>query len=528
MRSGDGGIARGAVQAVALSGRKALTRGAVAAAVIFAAGLLAGCEDAKVRIANIFDPLAASELKATATNPKVKAFYERRQWRQAWEPGRMNALLKELEGATAHGLDPSAFVRLIKSARGRAAHDAELTLAALTYGEALARGAVDPRRIHSIYTLDRPPADLAASLDRAVESGDIAGWLAGLAPQDAEYKALSSAYLDYQARAKQAVETPIPPGATTRPGGRDPRVPAIAQRLREEGYLLAATDPAAEVLSAPVSQALKVFQADEGLKKDGAITDATVAALNAVPADRARQLAVNLERRRWLARDPAATWIDVNTAAAKLVYLRDGKVAWRSNTVVGRPGDSTPALGESFKQLVVNPPWNVPSSIAEKEIFPKGPGYLERNNMYVENGKVVQRPGPQTALGAVKFDMQNRYNIYLHDTPAKSLFGAAERHRSHGCVRVEKAVEFARLLAADHGKTAAFDEALASGETKVVELGASIPVRLLYHTAYLDEQGRLAFAEDAYGWDEKLGEALGFGQGRRRGGTLDVAALLGP
>ena len=201
--------------------------------------------------------------------------------------------------------------------------------------------------------------------------------------------------------------------------------------------------------------------------------------------------------------------MDVNTAATLLTYYRDGAPAWSTRVVVGAARSPTPALGSPMTRLVVNPPWYVPDSIANAEILPKGSGYLNANDMYVRDGRVIQRPGPKAALGQVKFDMDNEYAIYLHDTPAKSLFEQDERHRSHGCVRVQNALEFARLLAEEEGKGADFDARLASGETATVDLENELPVRLLYHTAYLDETGRIVFRPDVYGWDEELAKALG-------------------
>jgi murein L,D-transpeptidase YcbB/YkuD len=234
-----------------------------------------------------------------------------------------------------------------------------------------------------------------------------------------------------------------------------------------------------------------------------------------------------MERRRWLARALPPTRIDVNIASAELVYLRDGNEAWTSRAVAGSPEDPTPPIGGAFKQLVVNPPWNVPEGIAAEEILPKGPAYMAANDMYVDNGRVVQRPGPKAALGAVKFDMQNRWAIYLHDTPAKSVFASDQRHRSHGCVRVERAVEFARFLANERGVVSDFDTDLQSGETGTVQLKEEVPVRLLYHTAYVDKSGRLIFADDVYEWDDRLGQAMGLEPSRRRP-TARMSALLGP
>jgi murein L,D-transpeptidase YcbB/YkuD len=503
-------------------------RGAATAAAALLVVGAGGCDRIEALVGLGPAQVSARALQAAATEPEVKAFYERRQWRAAWSDSEAKALIRALEDASRHGLDASRFTSIIRSAEGDAARDAELTMAALSYGRALAYGAVDPKKVHGIYTLPRPKLDLAADLEQALGAGSVSRWLASLPPQDPEYAALSKAYVAYKAQAEQAKGEPIPAGPVIRPGAADARVPAVIQRLMVAGYLPPETQVGADaVFSRPMSEALKSLQRDAKLPPTGRVDEATVQALNEAAAERARQLAVNMERRRWLSREVPGLRIDVNTAAAELTYFRDGQAAWTSRVVVGDPENQTPALGSEFKQLVVNPPWNVPDGIAEEEILPKGPGYLASENMYVENGRVVQRPGPDSALGLVKFDMQNPYAIYLHDTPAKSIFQSQARHRSHGCTRVEGAVEFARLLATERGKGEAFDAALQSGETKVVELGEAIPVRLLYHTAYLDKSGRLIFADDPYAWDDKVGRALGLEPSRRRPNP-PVAHLLGP
>jgi murein L,D-transpeptidase YcbB/YkuD len=500
------------------------------AAAVLASTALGGCDALTARMSDAFQPAEIQQMRAAATDPTVKAFYEARQWEPAWTSGEAEDLLEVFQGAQANGLDPSPFTRIIQAAEGRGERDAELTLAALTYAKALAHGAVDPKAVHDIYSLDRPEIDVAVGLDQAIRSKALVSWLNSLAPQDAEYKALSQAYLDYQARAQAAAAAPIPTGPRVTAGAADARIAEVSLRLAQEGFLDEAAAAAATggAFTPAVSQGLRLFQADQDLKVDGALDDATVEALNTMSADRARQLAVNLERRRWLARDVPATRIDVNTAAAELVYWRDNAPAWKTRTIAGSAENATPALGETFKQLVVNPPWNVPQGIAEKEILPKGQPYLDDNDMYVEDGRVVQRAGPKAALGLVKFDMQNQWAIYLHDTPAKAVFASDERHRSHGCVRVQDAVGFARRLAAEAGKGEEFDTALASGETKVVSLGADIPVRLLYHTTHMNDAGQLVFTHDAYGWDDKLAGVMGLKAARRAGGEPLVSALLGP
>jgi murein L,D-transpeptidase YcbB/YkuD len=227
-------------------------------------------------------------------------------------------------------------------------------------------------------------------------------------------------------------------------------------------------------------------------------------------AVRARQLAVGLERLRWAKRTPPPTRIDVNTAATFLDYWRDGQYAGRRRVVAGEPGWETPELQSPIVRLVAHPIWRVPDSIWEDELAEKSPAYFAANHMEFRDGKLVQLPGPKNSLGEVKFDMENGEQIYQHDTPAKVLFREAERHRSHGCVRVERAAEFAMQLASENGVAPDLQEGLAKGDETFVELKREIPVRLLYRTAYLD-RGVVRLEPDIYGWDDAIAAALGLG-----------------
>lgn len=459
------------------------------------------------------EAVAAEQLKAATSDPRVERFYEQRRWKAAWNERNERALMNALEDAPRHGLSGAAFMRRVEEAGDDPARrEVELTLAALTYAQALASGYINPERVEAIFTLARNEVDVVAGLNRNLRFNRLARWLNSLAPQDAEYRALSEAYLQFRRNAGGAAHEPVPKGPLLRPGARDKRVPQIADILKDRGLLL--SDPKANRYDEAMVAAIKQLQSDAGIAPDGLVGEATLTALNMGQADRARQLAVNLERRRWLKRQQPEERIDVNTAATFLTYFHDGRRVWVSKVVAGQTEFATPSLGETFNRVVVNPPWNVPESIAKRSILPNGPGYLKAKNMYIEDGRVIQRPGPDAALGLVKFDMVNRYAIYLHDTPAKQLFESPVRHRSNGCVRVENAVEFARLLADYGGAREEFEVALASGETQPVSLGRDIPVRMLYHTAYLNDAGELAFAPDNYGRDEKLAQALGLGAGK--------------
>jgi murein L,D-transpeptidase YcbB/YkuD len=445
-----------------------------------------------------------------------------------WDAAAEAQLSAAIADAARHGLSPQAFSAKLPEA-GAADRDARLSEAAMAYARALATGATDPAKIFGIYTLARPEPDLADGMATAIREGRLQAWLAGLAPQDAEYRALSDAYLREARRISQDPPPPIGEGPLIRAGDRDPRIPQIRARLDAEGF--AADKPPEqgdEVYGAALAEAVRSFQTARGISRDGVVGPETLEQLNRGPRARATQLAVNLERRRWLVRNPPPTRIDVNVAAAQLAYYRQGERAWSTRVVAGSPGHETPQLQETFSQLVVNPPWYVPASIAQEEILPKGQAYLARHDMYVDDGRVIQRPGPQAALGQVKFDMQNRYAIYLHDTPAKALFDASDRHRSHGCVRVQDAVAFARRLAEEHGEGEAFDQQLQSGNTGVVELGGSVPVRLLYHTAVRTSDGEVVVRSDPYGWDERVASALGLPSQPRLPGARKQPEPLSP
>jgi murein L,D-transpeptidase YcbB/YkuD len=485
------------------------------------------------------DPKAVTpaELKAAVSDPRVKKFYEARGWQAVWTAERAQELTAAFEDAAAHAIDAKSYAENATKGASAAEREAGLTLAAIDYGQALATGAVDPRKLFEVYTVPTSKGDVTGGLGQAVEQGGVRQWLAGLAPQDAEYKALSEAYLAYRQKAAQERKATIAPGEQIKPGKKDPRVAQIREGLRANGYLANAgpapqpaagakskegeakpTAPAAggDVYGADMVAAVKKVQADYGIEADGVIGNSTIEALNTGARDRARILAVNLERRRWLDRAPPATRIDVNTAAAELHYYKDGTEKDRRRVVVGQPDWETPELGSPMTRLVANPPWTVPESIAKEELLPKGPAYLAKENIVMKNGRLVQEPGPKSALGLVKFDMANEHQIYLHDTPAKALFASTQRHASHGCSRVENAVEFARLLAQDDGKLDAFDKAMATKEETPVVLSNQIPVRLLYHSAYL-EGGRVVFRTDPYAWDDKVAAALGLpGQIRPR------------
>jgi len=461
----------------------------------------------------------AGDLQSEVSDPQVRRFYQARQWQPAWDRKSEKALINIIAGAPANGLKPELFLKadLPTEANGR---EAALTAAALSYASALARGYADPKKISAIYTLPRPNPDIAAGLADALGKGDLANWYGSLPPQTDEYRALSEAHLQYLQQAAKGQSAPVPAGKPIKPGHRDPRLELIASALASNGYLppLPQNAPAPQRYSGALVAAIQQFQSDFGLEPNGIVGSDTVGLLNSGSALRARQLAVALERLRWLERDPPATRIDVNTAASFLDYWRDGAHQLQLRVINGQPGKwTTPQIQARLFQLVANPYWRVPDRIYADELSKKSRAYLAANKFAWRDGRMVQLPGPKNSLGVVKFDMDDPQQIYLHDTPFKSWFAAPERHRSHGCVRVQNALDFAFQLAAEDGVTDKFQQALSSGEESYVKLKREIPVRLLYRTAYWDG-ARIRFVPDVYGWDDDVARALGLERAAPRGG----------
>jgi len=438
-----------------------------------------------------------------------------------WNNRTERQLRDAIAAAPANGLKPELFLK--GSEQGAA-----LTEAALKYASALANGYSDPASLHEVYTIPHPKVDVRQGLAQAIQKGDIKGWLDSLVPQTDEYRALSQAHLHYLQLAQKGQAQPIPDGKPIKPGGRDARVALIRAALTASEIIAAPAQPsqrsgtgsAAKAAPAPSGEhysrdlvaAVKQVQTEWGLKPDGVIGGATIDVLNAGPGYRARQLAIAMERLRWLPRTPPATRIDVNTAASFLDYWRDGQHAEHHAVVEGEPDKPTPQIQAPIVRLVANPEWNVPEGIGVKELETKSPGWLADNGFVQKDGRWVQQSGPKNSLGLVKFDMDDKEAIYLHDTPAKALFAMPERHRSHGCVRVENAIQFATELAQEQGILDEFNEAMSQDEQKFVKLKTPIPVRLLYHTAFFDGS-RVQFRPDVYGWDNNLAKALGLEPG---------------
>lgn len=441
----------------------------------------------------------APDNQATSTNASEPAGPAQ------WSNDTRAQLRDAINARAVHGLDQMPFA-------SDASDEAGFTKQALAYASALARGATDPTKLYDVYTVPRPNPDLRAGLANALRANDVKGWLASLAPADDNYQRLSKAYIALR-KAPAAPVAGIPvTGDAIKPRATDARIPTIARQLVILDYLDQGAAQGQRYTPAMV-KAVQGMQADYGMKPDGVIGSEALAILNMSDVDRARAVAIAMERLRWLERTPPATRIDVNLAAARLTYWRDGKIADSRKVVVGEPDRETPQLGSPIYRLVANPTWTIPRSI-EGETAAKGAAYLKANNIARKDGWLVQQPGPKNSLGLVKFDMLNDHAIYLHDTPAKQLFAMIQRQRSHGCVRVDDALGFAEILARDEGVTDQWHQARGTGKETFVKLPKQIPVRMLYQTVLFDDTGEPIVRNDPYGWDDRVGEALGFKTGK--------------
>jgi murein L,D-transpeptidase YcbB/YkuD len=234
-------------------------------------------------------------------------------------------------------------------------------------------------------------------------------------------------------------------------------------------------------------------------------------------AARAQQIATNMERLRWMPHGMGAQYILVNVPDASLVLMESGQQALVSRVVVGAPDKPTPILAAKAMAVTINPAWHVPKSIVAKEIQPKldqDSDYLESKHMEMENGEVVQLPGPDNALGSAKFEMPNVFDVYLHDTPSKHAFLSDERAVSHGCVRVEQIRPLVEhVLGMSDGE---LQQAIASGKTEARRLDQPLPVYIQYFTAIARDGGRTVFRADIYGRDTRMIAVMFPGQAPRQ------------
>ncbi len=487
----------------------------------------------------------AQALAAAAQDDEALAsFYRERNYAALWtgeaDAARRHSLFAALEGAGAHGLPvaryDSATLREQFAAATTEGDLGRLELAVsrayLAYVRDLSSGALTPASLKAGIEREVARPDSALVLAAAARD-DFERYLAGLAPSAPEYARLM--------KEKFALEAVIAAGGyganiaaeALGAGDTGPAVVQLRDRLMTLGYLERSFT---ESYDASLAEAVQRFQLDHGLSADGRANARTVAALNSGAEQRLKSVVVAMERLRWFGQTPRGErhiWVNLPDFVAKVVD--GGRATFRTRVVIGKVGADTasPEFSDVMEFMVINPTWFVPRSITVKEYLP-----MMQRNANAEGqlqvidgaGRVVPRsaidfaayttrnfpftlrqpPSDGNALGKVKFMFPNPYNIYLHDTPSKSLFNKEVRAFSHGCIRVASPFDLAyRLLApqSDDPK-GLFKSHLAGGREKVLNLAAPIPVHLVYFTAWPTEQGKIGYLADIYGRDAAIYRAL--------------------
>jgi L,D-transpeptidase YcbB len=488
-----------------------------------------------------------------ALQERVHEFYARRDFRAAWSnPQNAAQLHRALEDSRNDGLDPDDYHLPVLQDLAkqlalpdatntlRAQYDVLLTEALLRLAYHVSFGKVDPETFDPQWNYARTLAsiDVAQEVEDALAREDVYQRVEALKPNHPLYVGLKRELARYRAAADDGRRPIIATGPSLKPGMTDTRVPTLRARLVASGDASGDADSAASdatIFDPALEEAVRAFQERMGLDIDGVVGPRVVAALNVPPAERVRQLRVNLDRARVVLRDLPERFVVVNIAGFKVYLVRGDKIVWEARAQVGKTYRRTPIFRSAISYVVLNPTWTVPPGIIANDILPaarRDPESITRRGLKVidANGRehapdtidwsqfksghipytLRQDPGPSNALGRTKLMFPNPYLVYLHDTPSQSLFDRADRAFSSGCVRVERALELAELVLDDAGRwsSSSIATAIAQGNTRNITLAKRIPVLLTYWTAWVDPKGRVNFRQDLYGQDAQWAKAL--------------------
>lgn len=466
----------------------------------------------------------------------VEAYYKSHNYAPIWVSNgagndRAKSAIAYLAQADAVGLDPADYPTpdFKSAATVDALADAEvkLTAAALTFARQAQVGRVHFTRVSADIQFDLKapePADVLAALGNGSDAGKV---LDSYNPPMAEFKALREKLAELRKNggviAKTEVKaTPhvmVPEGKTLKPGMKDERVAAVRKRLDIAG------DKNNENYDNDVRQAVRGFQKSASMNADGNLGVNTVKAMNGEKKESTARgsshdpidtVIVNMERWRWYARDLGNPHVVVNIPDYTLTLFNDDKVYWKTKIVTGKPNNATPLISAEMKFITVNPTWNVPPSIIEKEYLPalqQDPQALERIGLKLEQAadgtvRIYQPPGAANALGRIRFNFPNKFLVYQHDTPDKNLFAKEERAFSHGCMRVQNPLMYGEKLLSlampNERYTEAKLQSMFGGSEININFPKNIWVHLTYQTAFVDDEGKLQLRKDVYGRDARM------------------------
>jgi murein L,D-transpeptidase YcbB/YkuD len=457
-------------------------------------------------------------------------------------------LLQLIDQATEHGLIPEdyhqqavrdALPEHLHSTSGPewAATDILLTESLLRYGYhrrfgKIKANSLDPYINYRRETFnDQQPG---TTLRQALSAPSLEGFIDSVAPVGPVYASLQTWLKRFRAIAANGGWPAVPEGPTLRSGDRDPRILPLRERLTTTGELHAEAVAEPDVFDPALEQAVKVFQRHHALEADGIVGRNTITALNVPVTQRIDQLRLSLERLRWVNQEAADTLVAVNIAGFRAFFFRDGALVWETRAMVGKTYRQTPTFRGEMSYLEFNPTWTIPPGILRNDTLPaikRDPGYLASKNIRVldRQGNEVdpstidwsqyskgipftlrQDPGPQNALGTVKFIFPNPYFVFLHDTPNPELFERPERAFSSGCIRIEDPLRLAELILDDAEKypRSTLESIVRSGKIQRINLADQVPVLIVYLTASIDDDGSLLLYRDIYDRDAKALKAL--------------------
>lgn len=491
-------------------------------------------------------PSAFSQALATAAgdDATVAGYYRDRDYRTLWtgeaDVARREAVLQAFDGAGDHGLPVTRYdAKALRAAFAAAQTEGDLgrlevamTTALLAYARDLSSGALEPVTVDDGIKREILRPDPALILSQ-IEGPGFAAYLSSLAPTAPEYSRLMAEKFALEAVVAAGGYGPAIAAAKLDPNDSGAPVVALRDRLIALAYL---DRSFTETYDASLQAAVQRFQLNNGITPDGVAGKATIEALNVPAEDRLKAVIVALERLRWMGKaDLGQRHIWVNQPDFTAKVFDDGAVTFETRVVIGKIGHDTqsPEFSDQMEFMVINPTWSVPRSIVVKEYLPqfqKNPMAQGQLQLLDRSGNVVDRttvdfaaytpnnfpyalrqpPEDGNALGKVKFMFPNPYNIYLHDTPTKSLFAKEVRAFSHGCIRVGSPFDLAYFLLSRQSDDpqGLFASYLRTGRESTLNLDTPIPVHLVYFTAWPDDQGRIGYRRDIYGRDAKLFAAL--------------------
>lgn len=524
-----------------------LTSGAMALPVVNQTGIIGSAGPQAVpdnpvanSLRNILEIHQARDQDLTADeHAALASFYRARGWRPIWTDGGLvsdagHRVIARLRKAAQDGLDPAAYDTPSRelgrmwpiSALEIARAEIVISRSVLRYADHAQAGRIRPNTVSRSITLqpERPaPADILATVTQARDPGKA---LDRYSPDHPGFVALRTKLAELRADPGSAgkPQIQIADGPTIKPLQRDVRVVALRHRLN-----VAMPSSDADLFDADIRAAVVRFQSVNGLKPDGLVGRETLAVMNGDgPAADIEGILANMEMWRWLPRKLGPVHVQVNVPEFRLRIMHGAKAVHSTRVVVGKIKHKTPIFSDKMEHVVVNPYWNVPLSIARNEMLSairaNPTGYLQSRGYEVLYGgrrvhpasiswdantvarvNIRQRPGAGNALGRIKFLFPNKHAVYLHDTPSRHLFAKKVRAFSHGCVRVERPLEFAdALLTADKTVSGNQIRRLLGKKERWVNLDRHIPVHISYFTVWVDNSGALRTARDIYGHEKKV------------------------